>query len=163
MHEHLRIALAAGHLAKSLGLLMLGQRPLFMPTVQPYDAGWKIFHPLGYLWLPLEKIRVHLYTGEIIQLDSSPHSSFVMDVLGRGGSREPWREYQQKQHGWTAEQQDEAESRFVRLISVGLENPRQFTLLVKMEGPFGIVLDGFHRASIQSVLSPQGKVRCAIL
>jgi len=157
------MAPAAAHLAKSLLLLMTGQRPLFMPTVQPYDAGWKIFHPLGHLWLPLEKIRARHYLAGNIRLDSSPHSSFVMDFLGRGGSREPWREYKRNQHGWTAEQLDEAESRFVRLISDGLENPRQFTILVRISGDFAVIVDGFHRATIQSVLSPQGRARCAIL
>ena len=163
MGKHLLVAQSAAHLAKSLGRLITGQGPLFMPTVQPYDAGWKTFHPLGHLWLPLEKIRARHYSGETLRLDSSPHSSFVTDFLGRGGSREPWREYQRNQHGYTAEELDEAESRFERLISAGLENPRQFTILVRMSGSFAVIVDGFHRATIQAVLSPQGKARCAIL
>jgi len=162
MGKHLRKA-AATHLAKALGLLMTGQRPLFMPTVQPYDAGWDILYPIGHLWLPLEKIRARHHSGEIIPLDSSPHASFVMDFLGRGGSREPWREYVRNQHGLTAKQLDEAESRFERLIFDRLENLQQFTILVRISYPFAVIVDGFHRATIESVLSPQERVRCAIL
>ena len=151
------------HIGKVFSRLAADNVPLFLPSSRPYDAYWQVFQPVGHSWLSQESLRAQNSQGDLMKLAETPHASFVTHYLGMGGSRELWREYQRKQHGYSSEELEVAERRFENLIARGLKEPNEFLILIKIIGSYAVIFDGFHRAAILVTAFPNKKIHCAIL
>ena len=144
-------------------LLQGKDKGFLLPRYSPYRTKSDTFYPLGEKWLRPECLRGSHFNGSMVELEDSPHFSFVVAHHSNGGSRAHWQQYKVAQHGNSREETLTMTKDFENLIAYVARHRFQTVILVEKQGNFYRILDGFHRAAILTYLFPERRIRCAVV
>lgn len=111
--------------------------------------------------LPLNILRVILYSGEVKPVEETPHFDFALWYLGLDGAPQRYVEYKKRQHGSNAEY--DFEHRFSRIIEISSGGGELPPIKVRFHtGNLFLVTDGFHRLAASRALHKETSIECEL-
>lgn len=116
-----------------------------------------------YAEAPISLIRVVVPDKGMVEVESTPHYEYVLAYVGSAEKKSALAAYRLYNHlhwGMSDEDLHLKERSFRRLIFAYRQGAARFEILVKWEPEQEVfrVVDGFHRLSIMSAISPSQRV-----
>lgn len=137
----------------------------YRPARGQWDAGWKIYNVIA-IGTPRTHSAIYGKHFELgpVPVTQSPHYQFVLHHLGfEGGNAQNYADYVSKQYSLSGEETRAKIQAFRKLIDDFSTLTAPMPIAVKIVDKKILIADGFHRASIASVLSGQFTIRCHIV